>query len=214
MKVIGKIPNKCYLAFSGGRDSAAALAFLINGRKDVELLHYDHGTEHAVEARKHALEIAGALGLTIHVGSINNFREKKSGESSEEYWRNARYNYFKTFSDAPIITAHHLDDCIETWIFTSLNGNPNIIPYHRADVNIIRPFLAASREEMISFLMKNGSDKLHNWIDDPSNEDVKYMRNLIRKEIVPAALRVNPGLSKVIKKKVLKLASNIKNKPE
>jgi tRNA(Ile)-lysidine synthase TilS/MesJ len=40
------------------------------------------------------------------------------------------------------------------------------------------------------------------YINDPSNTDLSFMRNYIRHEIVPRALRVNPGLPKVLRKKI------------
>lgn len=204
MKIVGPIPNKVYLAFSGGGDSCAALSFLLNGRKDVELLHFHHGTEHAQEAARFAQNVAKELKLKIHIGRISNFREQTKKESKEEYWRNARYDFFKNYGQIrPIITVHHLDDCVETWIFTSLNGSSSTIPYKREDVNVIRPFLAATREELMGFLRRRGPQALKKWVDDPSNEDTKYMRNLIRHEIVPAAIKVNPGLHKVVRRKIL-----------
>ena len=40
-------------------------------------------------------------------------------------------------------------------------------------------------------------------MEDPSNTDIKYMRNYIRHVMMPNALRVNPGLHKVLKKKII-----------
>ncbi len=201
MKIIGRIPNEVFLAFSGGGDSCAALAFILNGRKNVQLLHFHHGTEHADEALRYTTRVAEELGLPLHIGDIAGFRERSKGESQEEYWRNARYDFFSKYK-APIITAHHLGDCMETWIFGALHGRPKVIPYQRN--HVIRPFLQASREELINFLLRNGDPLLHEWMYDPSNEDVKYMRNLIRHEMIPVALRVNPGLEKVIRRIIMK----------
>lgn len=205
MKIIGQIPNRCFLAFSGGGDSCAALAFLLNGRKDVRLLHYNHGTEHALEAEAFTRRVSRELGVKSYIGNIKHFREKEQRESKEEYWRNARYSFFGKYHGRKIITVHHLDDCIESWIFGALHGTPKLIPYTRDDVGdgIIRPFLSASRQELISFLLRREPSILHEWVDDPSNEDTRYMRNLIRHEMVPTALKVNPGLHKVIRKKIL-----------
>jgi tRNA(Ile)-lysidine synthase TilS/MesJ len=41
------------------------------------------------------------------------------------------------------------------------------------------------------------------WVEDDSNTDTCYTRNYIRHELMPHALEVNPGLHKVVKKKVL-----------
>jgi tRNA(Ile)-lysidine synthase len=40
------------------------------------------------------------------------------------------------------------------------------------------------------------------WIEDDSNLDTCYTRNYIRHELMPHALKVNPGLHKVVAKKV------------
>jgi tRNA(Ile)-lysidine synthase TilS/MesJ len=42
------------------------------------------------------------------------------------------------------------------------------------------------------------------YLNDPGNYDEKFMRPIVRHTIVPACLKVNPGLRKVIKKKVKK----------
>ena len=60
--------------------------------------------------------------------------------------------------------------------------------------------LLTSKEEIWSWVDRKNVP----YVTDPSNFDEKYMRSLIRKNIVPEALRVNPGLRKVMKKKVLK----------
>ena len=205
MKIIGPIPNKCFLAFSGGADSCAALSFLLNGRKDVELIHYNHGTEYSSQAEEFVKKISENLDLKSHYCRISNFREKESGESKEEYWRNARYDFFNKFTSRKIITAHHLDDCIETWIFGSLHGSPKLIPYSRNDIGggVVRPFLASSRKELVEFFNRRNMSGLKEWVEDPSNKDTRYMRNLIRQEMIPAAFKVNPGLHKVIRNKVL-----------
>jgi tRNA(Ile)-lysidine synthase TilS/MesJ len=41
-------------------------------------------------------------------------------------------------------------------------------------------------------------------MEDKSNNELKYMRNLIRHKIVPEAMVINPGLDKVVKKMYIK----------
>jgi tRNA(Ile)-lysidine synthase len=132
--------------------------------------------------------------MNIEFGNIT--RLKNKSESWEEYWRTQRYEWFHSF-DVPIITCHHLDDCAETWIFTSLNGEGRIIPY--ANKNVIRPFRLNRKSEFTNWCRNKNVP----WVEDISNEDTDYMRNFIRHEIIPKALVVNPGLHKVIRKKVL-----------
>ena len=92
-----------------------------------------------------------------------------------------------------------MNDAIETWIFTSLHGNPFLIPPKRD--NFIRPFLLSEKALFVEWT----KSKKVPYLNDPSNDDTHYMRNLIRHDIVPNALRVNPGLPKVIRKKYLEL---------
>lgn len=196
IRFLGKLSHKCTVAFSGGVDSVAIVDFLLNGRKHVDLAFFHHGTRTSDEAQVFVERFALDRNLNLRIGKIT--REKLSKESQEEYWRNERHKFFATF-DQHVITAHHLDDAIETWIFTSLNGESRLIPY--ASGNVIHPFLITPKAEFISWCKRKNLQ----WAEDNSNYDLRFMRNLIRHQIVPEALKVNPGLHKVIKKKYMTL---------
>ena len=97
----------------------------------------------------------------------------------------------------PIITAHHLDDVVENWIFTSLNGNPFLIPHKRDQ--FLRPFLTTDKRDFTMWCIR----KEVSTINDPSNGDYRYARNYIRNVLMPHAVHINPGIKKTIKKKLL-----------
>lgn len=195
IRLLNKIPRtKLYLACSGGADSMSALSFLRSGGHDVEVLHFDHGTEFGTKARKFLQDFCKDNDIIINIGTIQ--APKLSSQSWEEYWRDERYKFFSQYS-APIVMVHNLNDQMEQWIFTSMHGNPRLIPYRRN--NIIRPFILNLKDELVSWCIK----KQVPWIEDPSNEDCKYARNQIRHKILPEALKINPGLAKVIKKKII-----------
>lgn len=194
IRVLGKIPNKCIVAFSGGVDSVAVADFLLRGRKNIELAFFHHGTHTSDIAQVFAEEFAKTRRLKLHIGRIE--REKSKDESWEEYWRNERHRFFSGL-EGPIVTAHNLDDAVETWIFTSLHGEPRLIP--RENGNVIRPFLLTPKSEFVSWCERKDLC----WTEDQTNYDVRFMRNRIRHRIVPEALMVNPGLHKVVKKKYL-----------
>jgi tRNA(Ile)-lysidine synthase len=196
IRFLGKLPRKCVVAFSGGVDSVAVTDFLLNGKRDVHLAFFHHGTATSDEAEKFTKEFSKERKLSLSIGRISN--EKPTGESMEEYWRNERYRFLFTY-DFPVITAHHLGDAVETWIFNSLHGNPRILPYQRN--NIIRPFLITPKSELIEWAGRKGLK----WVEDESNKDLKYMRNRIRHNIVPQAFLINPGLDTVVKKMYTKV---------
>jgi tRNA(Ile)-lysidine synthase len=192
LKFIGDLPRKCTIAFSGGIDSVVISDFLLNGKRDVQLAFFHHGTINSERAEDFVRKFAEERRVPLKVGRINS--EKSRGLSPEEFWRNERYAFLESLG-GPVVTGHHLGDAIETWIFTSLHGESKLIPYSRG--NVIRPFLVTPKEEIRSWASRRNLP----WIEDESNGDPRYMRNRIRMNIVPEALKVNPGLGTVIRKK-------------
>ena len=195
LRLLGKIPASVTVACSGGPDSMAVVDFLRKGRHEVTVAHFDHNTPFGKKARIFVEKYCQKNNIKLAVGTIQ--REKKPDQSWEEYWRNERYRFFESLS-GPLITAHHLDDVMEWWTFTSFHGNPRLIPYRRDKT--IRPFLATSKEEILNWVTRKGVP----YLTDPTNFDDKFMRSFIRNNIIPEALKVNPGLRKVLRKKVEK----------
>jgi tRNA(Ile)-lysidine synthase len=196
INIQGKLERVVNVACSGGVDSMAVVDFLSKSHK-VNIFFFDHRTETSKQA-KDFLDSRYSAGIvneiTYNTGSIT--RNKNSDESWEEYWRNQRYEWFHSF-DVPIITCHHLDDCVETWIWSCMHGEGKIIPYRNR--NVIRPFRTNAKSLFTDWCR----NKNVSWIEDESNQDTKYMRNFIRSEILPKVLVVNPGIHKVVRKKVV-----------
>ena len=189
-----KLPRQIAVAVSGGCDSMAALDFLRRSH-DVLVLHYNHGTEHADLAQDVVREYCYKHGLKWAVEK--NTTKPPKGESLENFWRMQRYGFFDTFRDGrQVVTCHHLDDVVETWLFSAMHGNPFLIPRNRDCY--IRPFLQTRKEDFQKWCDR----KNVKFIDDPSNCDTRFMRNFIRHEMVPKVLIVNPGIHKTISKKL------------
>jgi len=191
-----KLPDKIAVAVSGGTDSMAALDFLARSNKEILVLHFNHGTEHAPSAERVVSDYCEHKNIPYIVGDLK--EDIPSGVSKEDFWRKARYEFFdREAGDMPVITCHHLDDLVETWLFTSFHGDPKLIPSIRG--RYLRPFLLTRKTVLEDWCI----DKEVLYMNDPSNCDVSYMRNYIRHEVVPRVLRVNPGLPKVLRKRVL-----------
>ncbi len=108
--------------------------------------------------------------------------------------RELRYNWFyellETKSYDYILTAHHADDNLETFLIhlsrgTGLDGLTGI-PAHND--KIIRPILLFSRDEIEDYAQENNLL----WREDSSNASDKYLRNKIRHHLVPAFKELNP----------------------
>lgn len=204
IQIQGKLNRNVHVACSGGVDSMGVVDFLRRNH-NCTLMFFDHGTETSAEAKEFLLDYvdhknrefwktAPATKLRLKIGQIS--RPKQKSESWEEYWRKERYEWFHS-SDEQIVTCHHLDDCVETWIFNSLHGEGRIIPY--SNQNVIRPFRMNRKAEFVNWCRKHSVP----WVEDTSNEDTRFMRNFIRKELIDKCLVVNPGMHKTIRKKVL-----------
>ena len=165
IKLLGKVPNKIYLACSGGVDSMAALSFLNNKKRNVSVAHFDHGTEHGIKAQDFVKEYCAKNNIPLKVSSVS--RKKMPSESREEYWRNERYAFFKSL-DAPVVTAHHLNDVAEWWVFSSLHGESKLIPYKNE--NVIRPFLMTSKQELIGWCNHHNVP----YVKDPTNQNLLF----------------------------------------
>ena len=90
-----------------------------------------------------------------------------------------------------IAVAHHLEDQAETVLFnlvrgSRLRGLRGMLPVNG---RIIRPLLECSREEIEEFLR----EREITWREDETNEDVRYARNLLRREVMPLLEKINAG---------------------
>jgi tRNA(Ile)-lysidine synthase len=195
IKLLMKVPRRVNLAFSGGVDSLAAAHFLKRGRHDLTLLHFNHGCEYSDHIEVQCRERAESLAVPIVVYKIDEATPNK-GQSVEDFWRRSRYRFLRSF-DEQFITCHHLDDAVETWIWSALHGNPKIIP--ASDDKVIRPFLLTEKTDLVSYADRHGLVA----VDDPFNRVEHLTRNYIRANIMEHAYQVNPGLKKVIRKKYL-----------
>jgi len=194
IKLQGRLSREVFVACSGGVDSMAIVDFLKRNH-DVTLCYFDHGTDHSEKAFRFVSQYATDNSLGFLYGKVPPQNVKPSKESWEEYWRIKRYEFLHSLN-AEVVTAHHLDDCVETWVWSSMHGTGKIIPY--SNKNVIRPFrMTRKRDFQMWADLKNVPH-----VEDDSNADTCYTRNYIRHEMMPHVLRVNPGIHKTILKKV------------
>lgn len=191
--MVRPLPKKLVVACSGGVDSMAAVDFL-RRKHDVTVAYFNHQTPHGNSSLDWLTAWCNNNNLELITSSLEG--ERHPTQSQEEFWRIQRYQWFKSLK-TPVVTAHHLDDCVETYVFNCLHGKSHTISYEHA--NVVRPFLTTCKSDLQQWCER----KQVPWIDDPSNAEVKYMRNYIRHILLPHARQVNPGLTKVVRKIVL-----------
>lgn len=110
--------------------------------------------------------------------------------------RNLRYEWFYSLlvnhNFDYILTAHHLDDSLETFLinFTRGSGIEGLTGIPQQNDKIVRPLLVFSRNDIEVFAQDNTVE----WREDSSNATDKYWRNKLRHEIIPVLKTLNPSL--------------------
>lgn len=109
--------------------------------------------------------------------------------------RELRYSWFYEQLEIQdgdyILTAHHADDNLETFLInlsrgTGLDGLTGIPAQNDS---IIRPLLPFTRKEIEEYAAKQDVK----WREDSSNASNKYLRNKIRHDLIPILKELNPN---------------------
>ena len=101
--------------------------------------------------------------------------------------RELRYEWFSELIDKEkydfIVTAHHIDDQLETFIINSIRGTgiDGLVGIPDKINKIIRPLLTSSKDQIIEYSKVN---KI-NYREDSSNDKEDYLRNKIRHSVIP-----------------------------
>lgn len=194
------LPEKYYIACSGGVDSMTVLHWLDKPSRRHSLLgviniHHNTG-DFADRASALVRSYCERQKLALYYHQLEGHPPK--GVSKEMWWRDRRYEVFNQFPEAVII-AHNFDDCLEEYITCCMvRGYQGTIPYQRD--NCIRPFRLWKRKEIMSYAHRNSLT----WEEDPSNRNTRFRRNFVRHEIVPKILEMNPGVYNIVEKLVRK----------
>ena len=180
------------LAVSGGRDSMVLLeAFARVAPSSVAAVAtFDHGTgPSATSAATLVQERAQALGLPFRGAS------SRDPARTEARWRAQRMGFLGDVArelDARLITAHTLDDHLETVLMRALRGSgARGLAALLAPSAIGRPFVGLPRSTIAACARMWDVP----FIDDPTNRSRDHLRNRLRLDLIPALTRARPRLS-------------------
>jgi len=179
--------SRLLLAVSGGADSMALMELTVlarGGLASADVAAYvDHGLRpEAGEEAAHVRATATRLGIGFELAKLD---RPGADESSLRDARYAALEILATTCGADfVLTGHTRDDQIETVLHRLVRGagrhGLSGIPPRRGSV--VRPLLAVGRAELRRFLQERGGA----WREDPSNCDLRYLRNRLRHRVIPA----------------------------
>jgi tRNA(Ile)-lysidine synthase len=196
------------VAVSGGPDSIALLSLLHRLAQSwgltLTVVHCNYGLRGAEsdgdESFVRTFCQVRQLSLVIHRPTLVKRRRRSSLQATA---RDARYEFMKQLAHEVgadcIAVGHTANDQAETVLMWMLRGAGMAglagMPYARED-RIIRPLLAATREEVLAYLDHEGLT----YRRDSSNEKLLYHRNRIRNELLPVIIRLVPAAVRVLQR--------------
>lgn len=190
--------KKLFLAVSGGLDSMVLLHLLHQLPYEIAVLHCNfqlRGVESFGDQEfiQHYCKENNIPVFTTHFDTEAFAKDYKL--STQVAARELRYSWFyETLEEKNfdyILTAHHADDNLETFIINLARGTglEGLTGIPEQNDKIIRPLLPFSREEILQYAQENAIE----WREDSSNASNKYLRNKIRHDLVPVIKEINPN---------------------
>lgn len=182
------------LAISMGVDSAVLLEIFYRLGHQVHAVHFNHNkrltSKQEEEAFLNYCQQRNIKATAITVPELSgNFQNQA---------RQFRYQELKQiasqYDHGVIVTGHHLDDQIETYIQRLFTGSRFINRRGMCEYNIynhhayFRPFIKFEKEAL--YTAANDSNIL--FFEDQSNTDNVYTRNQIRNQLVPQLANIFP----------------------
>ena len=185
------------LAVSGGVDSVVLCELCKQSSFNFTIAHCNF-TLRAEESERDAAFVKQLADSYAVPFLLKIFDTKAYAESHklsiQEAARELRYEWFeeivKSQAGSHLLTAHHLDDNIETMLMhffrgTGIHGLRGMLPRQSY---IVRPLLFARKQELKQFAEENNLS----WVEDSSNALDKYSRNYFRNQVIPFVQKIYP----------------------
>jgi tRNA(Ile)-lysidine synthase len=188
--------KKVLLATSGGIDSMAMVHLFQQMGFNMAIAHCNfqlRGLE-SFEDQKFVQEYASNNNVPFF---FTQFDTKAFSEdfkiSTQVAARELRYSWFYEILEQEqydyILTAHHADDALETFIINLSRGTgiEGLTGIPQQNDRVVRPLLAFSQDEITRYAQENNIK----WREDSSNATDKYLRNKIRHQVIPLLKDIN-----------------------
>lgn len=190
--------KQIYLAISGGVDSVVLFHLLRMLEIPFTALHcnFQLRGEDSEKDERFVRQLCLEFGINFLVKKFDTKQEQSvQGKGIQEIARDLRYNWFKTIlepNQGILLTAHHLNDSLETSLFNFVRGTDlkGLCGIQDQLDKLYRPLLSFTKEEIRNFARQHRLE----YREDSSNTKNDYSRNQIRNKVIPELKKVFPNL--------------------
>lgn len=199
--------DKILIGVSGGLDSMVLLHLCHRARINFAVAHCNYQLRG--KASNDDAEFVEAAASSINVPFFSKTFDtpqllQAPKTNLQALARKLRYDWFDTLCQTEqfdaVAVAHHQNDVVETIVMNltkgcGIRGLHGIWPKQKKR---IRPMLFATKQQIQEYA------KLHQiaYREDQSNSDIKYVRNAIRKQVIPSLQQINPQLEKTFSQNI------------
>ncbi|MGB0999754.1 MAG: tRNA lysidine(34) synthetase TilS [Flavobacteriales bacterium] len=201
-----------FLALSGGSDSVCLFHLLRLNQIHFKVLHCNFQLRGSAsdEDEMFVQKLCSNFGIDCQVKTFDTKHiQNQIGKGIQELARNLRYEWFETVAseseNAVILTAHHINDSIETLLFNLLRGSDlkGLCGIQNRG-RYWRPLLDFEKSELTAFLNQHQFECR----EDQSNQSNEYARNFIRNQVLPLTKTLFPNQTKRLSKTIENLQEN------
>ena len=191
--------SKLIIAVSGGVDSIVLFHLCLKLKLNFFVAHCNFKLREKESDldEKFVRDLAIKHNIKFYTKSFNTKKLSSNyNKSIQMAARELRYSWFEELSKElnvkHILTAHHLDDSLETFLINLSRGSgiDGLLGIPRVNDTVYRPLLIFKKDEILSYAKENKIS----WREDSSNRKQDYLRNQIRIEVLPKLKEINPNL--------------------
>jgi tRNA(Ile)-lysidine synthase len=182
--------SKFLIALSGGVDSMVLANLFLKNNLSFSVAHcnFNLRAKESDDDEKFIFDWSTENEIECYISKFNTTDYcKKNKFGIQEGARNLRYEWFNELKNLHdfdyIVTAHHLDDQIETYLINSMRGSGlnGLIGITEKNESLLRPLLKILKNDILVYAKSNNID----FREDSSNSKNDYFRNMIRNLIIP-----------------------------
>ena len=202
--------SKLIIAVSGGVDSIVLFHLCLKLKLNFFVAHcnFKLRKKESDLDEKFVRDLAIKHNIKFYTKSFNTKKlSNNDNKSIQMVARELRYSWFEELSKElnikHILTAHHLDDSLETFLINLSRGSgiDGLLGIPKVNDTVFRPLLIFKKDEILSYAKENKIT----WREDLSNKKNEYLRNQIRLEVLPKLKEINPNLLENFSKSIDRL---------